>query len=170
MISWDFICVGWVMILSIAQLLIPQNFAGGTKTHMYTTGSHLSLGLLFYDIAKTYLLFEIDLKVLTCSMTRCFRFRCDFVAFRFINCTFIETAEFRRWHKDPHVHPHVHNRISSQFRQREATKSINLSYPYSLLSTNTFASLLVLCFFNRDLRPSVKPCNKELKQPQLTQR
>ena len=43
-ISWDFICVGWVMILSIAHLLKPQNFAGGTKTHMYTTGSHPSLG------------------------------------------------------------------------------------------------------------------------------
>ena len=39
----------------------------------------------------------------------------------------IETAEFRRWRKDPQVH----DRISSQFRQREATKSINLSYPYS---------------------------------------
>ena len=70
----------------------------------------------------------------------------------FLNCTFffkakIETAEFRRWHKDPHVH----DRISSQFRQREATKRINLSYPYSLLSTNTFAFLLGLCFFNRDL-------------------
>ena len=44
--------------------------------------------------------------------------------------TKIETAEFRRWHKDLQVAQCTRQDLIS-VRQREATKSINLSYPYS---------------------------------------